>query len=76
MKNNNCFIPLIGGPFCGECLQITNAKLNNKVPLYHEFKFHVYELIVDKFEDFTEIFYRFTGEVLDVGEVHKYKVNI
>ena len=73
-KKDNCAIPLVGGPFCGGCLQMRNGRLTNQVPLYHEFKFHVYELVLEKSDKFIDIRYKCTGEILEIEEVSKYKI--
>ena len=73
-KKDNCSIPLVGGPFCGEYLQMTNGRLIYQVPLYHEFKFHVYELVLEKSDKFVDIHYRFTGKILEIEEISEYKI--
>ena len=74
-KDHDCGIPLVGGPFCGECLTMRDGCLTNKVPLYHEYKFHVYELVLEQFNNWTRISYKFTGEILEIGEIGKYKAD-
>lgn len=71
--DEKCTLPLIGGPFDGECLVFSKGLLTNKVPIYYKDKFHVYKLNLKKSKYFTKLSYEFTGEVLDFDQVNKYK---
>jgi|688.fasta_scaffold683028_1 hypothetical protein len=70
-----CSIPLIGGPFDGDFININKGKLSNEVPLYHKYKFHIYKLLIKETEKITSLHYEFTGNVVDFDDVAKYKVD-
>lgn len=72
MKVNESTLPLIGGPLDGEYIKFSKGKLSNNVPLYFNYKFHVYKLIINQGQKITNLSYEFTGEILEFDEVRKY----
>ena len=71
--DDNCTLPLIGGPFDGECAIFSKGILANNLPIYHKNNFHIYKLKLHKCEKFTKISYEYTGEIVDINNVGKYK---
>jgi len=67
MREHNCAIPINGGPLCGESLTVKDGRIPNFVPLFFDNKFYMYELVVEQSEDWTNIQYKYSNEVLGVN---------
>lgn len=61
-----CMIPLIGGPFCGDSITMRQGRMPNVLPMYHENKCHIYDLIIEQSEDWTNIHYRYSNETIEI----------
>lgn len=55
-------IPLIGGPLCGEYV-ILQENIPNSVRLHSDKKLYLYELYLDRSEEYTFLRYEFTNEI-------------
>ena len=54
----NTLIPLVGGPVCGQSMQSSDGRLPNTFPVFFEDQFHQYSLVVEKGEDWTDVYYQ------------------
>ena len=63
-----CMIPLIGGPLCGDSITMKKGRMPNVLPMYHENKCHIYDLIIKQSEHWTDIHYLYSNETIDIEE--------
>jgi hypothetical protein len=67
MQKYNCTIPVTGGPMCGESLAVKDGRIPNHLPLFFEGKFYSYNLVIESTEDWTNIYYQYSNEVLGIN---------
>jgi hypothetical protein len=64
----NTIIPLVGGPLCGNSITAKDGRIPSIVPMFYDKKFYNYRLIIEEGEFWTNIYYQYTNEVLEVNK--------
>jgi hypothetical protein len=57
---------MVGGPLCGESLTMKDGRMPNSVPVFNEGKFYVYRLVMEQSEDWTNLHYQYSNEILAI----------
>ena len=60
-------ISLVGGPLCGESLTMKGGRIPNSVPVFKDGKFYLYSLFLQQSEDWTNLHYEYSNEIMDVN---------
>ena len=63
-----CMIPLNGGPYCGDSITMKNGRMPNNLPMYYEEKCYMYNLEIDQDENWTNINYKFSNEIVNTED--------
>jgi hypothetical protein len=64
---HNHMIPLIGGPCCGESITLEGVSLPNRLPMFFEGQFYIYNLEIEPREDWTSVYYQYSNSIMEVG---------
>lgn len=55
-------VPLVNGPLDGNSVTIKGVKLYNSLPMYFYGDFYIYELVIENYEDYSNVYYIYSNQ--------------